>query len=81
MMRQQGQILWEIVRLENRTVEKEEGQDSGASRHYIQEDAPITISQKQDPVISVGQPGGAVMTFKYNCVLNIHSLPNNARKG
>eukprot|EP00957_Ditylum_brightwellii_P084254 6406128-Ditylum_brightwellii.AAC.1 len=31
--------------------------DSGASRHYIREDAPVTISKTQDPGISVGQPG------------------------
>eukprot|EP00957_Ditylum_brightwellii_P118936 9070858-Ditylum_brightwellii.AAC.1 len=31
--------------------------DSGASEHYIQEDAPVTRSNKQDPAILVGQPG------------------------
>eukprot|EP00957_Ditylum_brightwellii_P068240 5180482-Ditylum_brightwellii.AAC.1 len=50
---------------------------SGASRRYIREDAPITISKKQDLAISVGQPGGAIMTSKYNCDLSIHSLPIN----
>eukprot|EP00957_Ditylum_brightwellii_P191961 14613046-Ditylum_brightwellii.AAC.2 len=55
--------------------------NSGANRHYIQEDAPVTISQKQDPAISVGQPRHAVMTSRYNCDLNIQNLPINVQKG
>ena len=55
--------------------------DSGASGHYIHEDAPVTKSNRQDPAISVGQPGGDIMTSKYNCDININSLPINARKG
>eukprot|EP00957_Ditylum_brightwellii_P132047 10068034-Ditylum_brightwellii.AAC.1 len=54
--------------------------DSGASWHYIQEDAPVRISKKQDPAISVGQARGDIMITKYNCDLNIPSLPINARK-
>eukprot|EP00957_Ditylum_brightwellii_P015853 1193722-Ditylum_brightwellii.AAC.1 len=60
-MWQQGQTQWEAVRLADQTFQNEEGQ----------EDAPVIRSQQQDPTISVGQPGGEVMTSRYNCGLKI----------
>eukprot|EP00957_Ditylum_brightwellii_P036589 2772090-Ditylum_brightwellii.AAC.1 len=39
------------------------------------------MSKKQDPAISVGQPGGEIMTSRYNCDLNRHILPISAQKG
>eukprot|EP00957_Ditylum_brightwellii_P011673 881723-Ditylum_brightwellii.AAC.1 len=37
--------------------------------------------EQQDQAISVGQPGGEVITSRCNCDLKIKNLPNNAQKG
>eukprot|EP00957_Ditylum_brightwellii_P031970 2423786-Ditylum_brightwellii.AAC.1 len=55
--------------------------DSGASGHYICEDAPVQKSKHQEHAISAGQSGGDVMISKYNCDLQLQSLPENAQKG
>eukprot|EP00957_Ditylum_brightwellii_P045438 3444779-Ditylum_brightwellii.AAC.1 len=52
---QQGHIPWGEVSL-NSNNQNTAFLDSGASGHYIQEDAQVTRSNKQDPAISVGQP-------------------------
>eukprot|EP00957_Ditylum_brightwellii_P136351 10398964-Ditylum_brightwellii.AAC.1 len=68
---QQSQTPWAAVKLENSSEnialnipslistnnQHTAFLDSGASGHYIQEDAPVKFSKKQDPAILVRQPG------------------------
>ena len=51
--------------------------DSGATGHFLVEDAPVTHLQVADNPISITIPNGKSMTSTQTCNLDIPCLPNH----